>query len=137
MSLNSGPLAQQSASDSVPFVMAGEFALDGDHLGAKAIAIHRLGRLRAKHFPTMLLADDAMGLLLLLFAAERQGVQVSDRTLALANQLARDEANTMITRLVHAGLLVISGDETERRSVGLTPIGSARVRGFVNDHPAV
>jgi hypothetical protein len=104
---------------------------------AKAAAIHRLGRLRAKHFPTSLLADSAMSLLLSLFVAEQQDLTLSERTLALANQLSREEAAVIIDNLVHAGLSVISGEEPERRMVGRTPIGSARARGFVDDFPEV
>ncbi len=104
---------------------------------AKAIAIHRLGRLRAKHFPNALLADSGMALMLSLFVAELQVVVLSDRALGLANHMSREEANSIIDELVHAGLAVITGKEPGRRTVGLSPIGSARARGFIEDHPEV
>lgn len=103
----------------------------------KALAIHRLGRLRAKHFPSALLADSGMGLMLSLFIAELQGVVLSDRALGLANLMSTEEANSVIDDLVHAGLAVITGREPGRRTVGLTAVGSARTRGFVEEHPAV
>jgi predicted transcriptional regulator len=102
---------------------------------AKATAIFRLGRLRAKHFPNGLLADSTMSLMLSLFIGEQQHIILSERTLALANQLSHEDAARIIENLVHAGLVVITGEEPGRRTVGLTPIGSARTRSFVEDHP--
>ena len=108
-----------------------------DPLVARATSIHRLGRMRSKHFRTGLLADSAMSLLLSLFIAERQAIEVKERALALANDLSVEEGASILDNLIHAGLVVISGNETERRTVGLTPIGSARTRSFVDDHPDV
>lgn len=110
---------------------------EAGRLVAKAAAIHRLSRMRSKHFRTSLLADSAMALLLSLFVAEQQAIDVGERALALANDLSVAEGASILNNLVHAGLVVISGTDTERRSVGLTPIGSARTRGFIDDHPDV
>lgn len=124
--------AAASPDESGPVLHAAQPALL-----AKSNAILRIARMRARHFPTDLLADDAMRLLLSLFVSEQQGIVLTERTLALANQLSREESSEIIQRLFHAGLVAISGNDTERRLVGLTPIGSARTRSFVDDHPDV
>lgn len=110
---------------------------EAGRLVAKAAAIHRLSRMRSKHFRTSLLADSAMALLLSVFVAEQQAIEVGERALALANDLSLAEGTAILNNLVHAGLVVISGTDTERRSVGLTPIGSARTRSFIDDYPDV
>ena len=96
-----------------------------------------LGRLRSKHFFAPVMADSAMDTMLSLFVGELQSSSVSDTALAVANLLSREETDLMIDKLVHAGLAIVTGEESERRTVGLTPLGSARMRSFVNDHPEV
>ncbi|WP_250890258.1 hypothetical protein [Sphingobium nicotianae] len=106
-------------------------------LEAKATRLHTLSRLRGKHFFTPVMADSAMDVMLSLFVGELQSSKVSDTALAVGNMLNREETETIIDRLVQAGLAVITGHEPDRRTVGLTPLGSARMRSFVNDYPDV
>lgn len=106
-------------------------------LQVKAGRMHMLGRLRSKHFYAPVLADRAMDIMLSLLVGELQSSRVSDMALAVGNMLSREEACTVIDNLVQAGLVVVSGEWPERRTVGLTPLGSARMRSFVNDYPDV
>ncbi|MBU0556931.1 MAG: hypothetical protein KKD64_01545 [Alphaproteobacteria bacterium] len=99
--------------------------------------MHMLGRLRAKHFYTPVMADRAMDVMLSLFVGELQSSPVSDTALAVGNMLSPEEATAVIDRLVQAGLVAVSGEEPERRTVGLTPLGSARMRSYVSDYPDV
>jgi predicted transcriptional regulator len=99
--------------------------------------MHMLGRLRGKHFFTPVMADSAMDVMLSLLVGELQSSTVSDTALAVGNLLNRDETETIIDRLVQAGLAVVTGNEPDRRTVGLTPLGSARMRSFVSDYPDV
>jgi len=120
----------------LPVTQAGGPRQDG-WLEAKAARMHMLGRLRSKHFFAPVMADSAMDTMLSLFVGELQSSSVSDTALAVANLLSREETDLMIDKLVHAGLAIVTGEESERRTVGLTPLGSARMRSFVNDHPDV
>lgn len=104
---------------------------------AKAARLHGLGRLRGKYFATPVMGDSAMSMMLSLFVGELQSRPVSNMTLAVGSMLSREETDLMIDRLVSAGLAVITGLEPNRRIVGLTPLGSARMRSFVNDYPNV
>ena len=106
-------------------------------LEAKATRMHTLGRLRGKHFFTPVMADSAMDVMLSLFVGELQSSKVSDTALAVGNLLNREETDTIIDKLVQAGLAVVTGLEPDRRTVGLTPLGSARMRSFVSDYPDV
>lgn len=104
---------------------------------AKAARLHRLSRLRGKHFLTQVMADSAMDVMLSLLVGELQSSIVSDTALAVGNLLSKEETEAVIDRLVQAGLAVVTGVEPDRRTVGLTPLGSARMRSFVNDYPDV
>ena len=104
---------------------------------AKAVRMHALSRLRTRYFTSRMLADSVMDVMLSLFIGELQEIELSEATLALANLLSREEITLLVNNLVHAGLAVVTGDEPERRKVGLTPIGSARTRSYVNDYPVV
>lgn len=106
-------------------------------LEAKATRMHMLGRLRAKHFCVPVMADSPMDIMLSLFVGELQSSKVSATALAVGNLLSREETDLFIDKLVHAGLAVVTGQGSDRRTVGLTPLGSARMRSFVNDYPAV
>lgn len=106
-------------------------------LEAKASRMHMLSRLRGKHFFTPIMADSAMDVMLSLFVGELQSSTVSDTALAVGNLLSREETAAIIDRLVHAELAVITGEEPDRRTVGLTALGSARMRSFVSDYPDV
>lgn len=99
--------------------------------------MHTFGRLRGKHFFTPVMADTAMDVMLSLFVGELQSSKVSDTALAVGNLLNREETDAIIDRLVQAGLAVVTAQEPERRTVGLTPLGSARMRSFVSDYPDV
>ena len=106
-------------------------------LEAKAVKMHMLGRLRSKHFYAPVMADSAMNVMLCLFVGELQSSKVSDTALAVGNMLSPPEVDCFIDKLVQAGLAVVKGEEPERRTVGLTPLGSARMRSFVSDYPEV
>jgi len=106
-------------------------------LESKAARMHMLGRLRGQHFFTPVMADTAMDVMLSLFVGELQSSPVSDTALAVGNLLTREETDAMIGTLVQAGLAVVTGIEPDRRTVGLTPLGSARMRSFVSDYPDV
>lgn len=103
----------------------------------KAARMHAFGRLRGQHFGTALMADSAMDMMLSLFVGELQSSPVSDTALAVGNKLSREEADLMIDKLINAGLAAETGANPDRRTVGLTPLGSARMRSFVNDYPDV
>ena len=123
-----------------PLEAAGATMTDSrSHAGleAKAARMHTLGRLRGKHFFTPVMADSAMDVMLSLLVGELQSSPVSDTALAVANLLSRDETETIIDKLVQAGLAAITGIEPDRRTVGLTPLGSARMRSYVGDYPDV
>lgn len=108
-----------------------------DALEAKATRMHGLGRLRGKHFLAAIMADSAMDVMLCLLVGELQQTPVSDTTLAVGNMLSREETDLMIDKLINAGLAVVTSREKDRRTVALTPLGSARMRSFVNDYPDV
>ncbi|MBO9671128.1 MAG: hypothetical protein J7485_11480 [Sphingobium sp.] len=82
------------------------------------------------------MADSAMAMTLSLFLGELKSVSLTHGTLALVNMLDDDEAQAVIESLIHAGLAVVTGANLERRTVGLTPLGSARMRSFVRGYPA-
>jgi len=106
-------------------------------LESKAARMHMLSRFRGQHFVTPVMADSAMDVMLSLFVGELQDCNVSETALAMANLLSRRETNILIDKLVQAGLAVLTGHEPDGRTVGLSPLGSARMRSFVNDYPDV
>jgi hypothetical protein len=106
-------------------------------LESKAARMHMLSRFRGQHFVTPIMADSAMDVMLSLFVGELQNCDVSETALATANLLSRRETNILIDKLVQAGLAVLTGHEPDGRTVGLSPLGSARMRSFVNDYPDV
>lgn len=125
-------------------VIAGAFGAPGRvlpdadaWLEAKATRMHMLGRLRGQHFITPAMADSPMDVMLSLFVGELQSSPVSDTALAVGNLLNRVEVDAVIDKLVQAGLAVVTGEAPDRRTVGLTPLGSARMRSFVGDYPDV
>jgi hypothetical protein len=106
-------------------------------LEAKAASMHRLNRFRSQHFVTPVMADSAMDVMLSLFVGELQRRDVSEAALAMANLLSRKETSALVDKLVQAGLAVSTGQDPDGRTVGLSPLGSARMRGYVNDYPDV
>ncbi len=103
----------------------------------KAARMHMLNRTRGRHFVTPAMADSSLDIMLSLFVGELQQRDVSETTLATANLLSRKATSTLIDKLVQAGLVVLTGHEPDGRTVGLSPLGSARMRSFVNDYPDV
>ena len=106
-------------------------------LELKAARLHTLSRFRGQHFVTPIMADSAMDVMLSLFVGELQNCDISETMLATANLLTRRDVSIIIDRLVQAGLAVLTGHEPDGRTVGLSPLGSARMRSFVNDYPDV
>ena len=106
-------------------------------LEAKALRLQALVRQRDTYFRRSIMADSTMGVMLSLFLAELQAVSLTEATLRLAGLLEGGEGRRVLDTLVHAGLAVLTGDNPERRSVGLTPLGSARMRSFISDYPDI
>jgi hypothetical protein len=103
----------------------------------RALRLHELVKVRDHHFRRSVMADNAMAMMLSLFLGELKSITLTRSTLALVNMLDDDESETVIHSLIQAGLAVVTGDIPERRSVGLTPLGSARMRSFVGNYPDV
>jgi hypothetical protein len=106
-------------------------------LEAKARRLLALARLRDSHFRTAVMGDGAMSVMLSLLLAEIAGIPLTPANLALANILDREEARRIIDTLLHAGLVAIAEAAPERRTIGLTPLGLARMRGYISDHPDI
>lgn len=96
-----------------------------------------LGRLRSKHFYAPVMADRSMDVMLSLFVGELQISAVSETALAVGNMLSREELCSVTDKLIQAGLVLVSDEKSERRTVGLSALGSARMRSFVSDYPDV
>jgi hypothetical protein len=104
-------------------------------LAVRAVRIHELVKVRDCHFRRAVMADSAMAMMLSLFLGELKVISLTTTTLALVNMLDDDETQTVIESLIQAGLAVVTGEMPGRGTVGLTPLGSARMRSFVRDHP--
>lgn len=105
------------------------------NLVARAVQLHELVKVRDRHFRRSIMADSAMAMMLSLFLGELKSITLTPGTLSLVNMLDEDEAQTILESLIHAGLAVVTGENPERRTVGLTALGSARMRSFVSDYP--
>lgn len=79
------------------------------------------------------MADSTMGIMLSLFVGELQGTRVGDAELAAANLLRQNEMEALVDTLVQAGLVIITEHKPGGWTVGLTPIGSARMRSYIDD----
>jgi hypothetical protein len=110
-------------------------ATDDLALAVRAVRLHELVKVRDHHFRRSIMADSAMAMMLSLFLGELKAISLTQGTLALVNMIDDDEAHPVIESLIHAGLAVVTGGNPERRTVGLTPLGSARMRSFVKDYP--
>ncbi len=97
----------------------------------QAMRLHRIGRRRARHFGTPLLLDHDMNMMLSLLIAEIEQIVVSEAAVLLANEAPSAAQAALIDNLILAGLAAATGTMPGRRTVGLTPLGSARMRGFV------
>jgi hypothetical protein len=106
-------------------------------LVSRAVRLHELVKVRDHHFRRSVMADGAMAMMLSLFLGELKSVLLTPGTLSLVNMLDEDEAQSILDSLIHAGLAVVTGENLERRTVGLTALGSARMRSFVSDYPEV
>jgi hypothetical protein len=102
---------------------------------AKVAKLFDLTRRRDGVFRRSVMADGAMSVMLSLYLCELQSVELADSTLRLTNLLERDEVERVLEQLIQAGLAVVTGDKPDRRTVGLTPLGSARMRSFISDYP--
>lgn len=132
MTFEAGAVFQMMTSEDA----LGSVATDDLELAVRAVRLHELVKVRDHHFRRSVMADTAMAMTLSLFLGELKSVSLTQGTLALVNMLDDDEAHTVIESLIHAGLAVVTGENLERRTVGLTPLGSARMRSFVRDYPA-
>lgn len=90
---------------------------------------------RSQHFRRPVMSDGAMAIMLSLFQNEFEALSLTRDTLAMANMLEDGEATRIIENLVNAGLIAVTGENPERRTVGLSPLGSAHMRSFVSDFP--
>jgi hypothetical protein len=106
-------------------------------LETKAKRLLDLAKEREKYFRRSVMADSTMSVMLSLFLAELKAVPLTEATLALINLLEGDEGRGVVESLIHAGLVVVTGENPERRTVGLTPLGSARMRSFISDYPDI
>jgi len=104
-------------------------------LEAKAEAMHSLWQLRKRHFVSTALHDAGMGIMLTLSIAESRSFDAGEQSVLLANQIAPLEGAALVDTLVQAGLVVATGTIPGRRSVGLSPLGSARMRAYIADFP--
>jgi hypothetical protein len=105
----------------------------GDGLDVRAARLLERTRHRDRHFRRSVMADAAMSIMLALFLAELRDIQITPATLALINLLEDCECQAVIDSLVQAGLADVTGDNSDRRTVGLTALGSARMRSYVSD----
>lgn len=112
-----------------------EEELSARALEAKAERMHGLGRLRMRHLGTRIMSDNAMNVMLSLLIAEFRGLSAGEQSIILANYLAPLEGAALIDNLVQAGLTVATGKMPGRRTVGLTPLGSARMRAYISGFP--
>src|SRR5690606_31495939 len=106
-------------------------------LEAKARRLLALARLRDNHFRTAVMADSAMSVMLSLLLAEIAEVPLTPANVALANMLDREEARRIIDMLNHAGLIAMTEAAPDRRTIGLTTFGAARMRSYLSDHPDI
>lgn len=102
---------------------------------AKATRLHDLLKLRERHFRRAVMGDSAMAIMLSLFLGELKAIPLTSATLCLVNLLEASDCEAMLETLIQAGLAVVTEQSSERRTVGLTPLGSARMRSYVNDLP--
>ncbi|HWJ69890.1 MAG TPA: hypothetical protein VNS79_07580 [Sphingobium sp.] len=106
-------------------------------LDVKARRLLALSRLRDDHFRTGVMVDSAMCVMLSLLIAEIAEIPLTPANLTLANNLDREEARRVIDALMRVGLIVITEVAPDRRIIALTSLGSARMRGYIGDHPDI
>lgn len=133
MSLLACP-SSQTGQEPVYGPGAGE-DLSVTELQMRAEALHVQGRFRMPCPVERIMSDNAMSLMLTLVICECQGMTPGERSIVLANNLAPFEGAPIIDTLVQAGLVVATGETPGRRLVGLTPLGSARMRAYIAGFP--
>jgi len=106
-------------------------------LEAKARRLLTLVRRRDDCFRRGVMVDGAMSVMLSLLLAELADISLTQANLALTNLLDGDEIERVVASLIHAGLIVETGANPDRRTVGLTPLGSARMRSYISDYPDI
>ena len=104
---------------------------------AKATRLHDMLKLRERHFRRAVMADNAMAIMVSLFLGELKAIPITPATLRLINLLDAADCDAVLDTLIHAGLAAVTEHSSERQTVGLTPLGSARMRSYVNDLPDV
>lgn len=110
-------------------------AFENRVLEAKAQMLHDVGQLRKRHFVSPVMHDASMTVMLTLFIAECRSLDAGEQSVLLANHLPPREGAALLDTLVQAGLIATTGTMPGRRSVGLTPLGSARMRAYVAGYP--
>ncbi|MFT3968023.1 MAG: hypothetical protein QM690_19310 [Sphingobium sp.] len=121
--------------DDAPAQAKGPEVMLSTTLETRAEALYALGRLRMRHLVSRIMADDAMNVMLTLFISECRDLSAGEQSIVLANNLAPLAGAALIDDLVQAGLAVATGKMPGKRSVGLTPLGSARMRAYISAHP--
>lgn len=114
-----------------------EMPASATSLEVKAARLHHLSRMRQAQFSLPMLADQGMAVMLTLFVAGLQGRQVSEIELTRANMIPHQELDGLMDQLIQAGLVAVTDKSPGTRSIGLTPIGSARMRSYIDVLPAV
>jgi HD superfamily phosphodiesterase len=114
-----------------------DVAVTDTELAQRAVRLHDLIKLRDQHFRRTVMADSAMSIMLSLLLSEIQSVALTESTLTLVNFLDEGETRAILAQLIHAGLVEANGQDSERRSVGLSALGSARMRSYVSGHPQI
>lgn len=110
----------------------------GSSLEARALRLHQLSRQRSNHFHMPVMADHAMDIMLSLMIGELQRIDISVDSLLLANGLSIVDGDTLLDRLIQAGLVSFGSHQVEeRRRVILTPLGSARMQSYISTYPDV
>ncbi len=127
--------ANDSARASRDHAESVRVAMADARLETKAQRLLDLAKQRDAYFRRPVMADRTMAVMLSLFLAELKAVPLTEATLALINLLEDDEGRGVVESLIHAGLAIVTGANPERRTVGLTPLGSARMRSFISDYP--
>lgn len=133
MTFGAGEASPMASVDTVKADMRlADIVLEG-----KARRLLAITRQRDGHFRRAVMDDSIMSVMLSLLLAELAAIPLTQANLALTNILDGAEAERVVDNLIHAGLVAITGVNPERRTVGLTPFGSARMRSYISDYPDI
>jgi hypothetical protein len=133
LSFDAGAVLRMMSNDDV----IGSVSSDDAGLILRAARLHELVKIRDCHFRRSVMADSSMSIMLSLLLGELKSVELTPGTLSLVNMLDDDQADGILEALVHAGLAQITGRDVDRQTVGLTALGSARMRSFVSDYSQI